>query len=66
MRPQAVLQKNIPCKIRAINAEGNQLPGVADLLRRQFWFASEFHTPALRGLYPGTGAFDDEASFKFG
>ncbi len=37
----------------------NQLSGVADLLRRQFRLASEFHAPALRSLNTGVCALGD-------
>jgi hypothetical protein len=43
----------------------DQLPGVVDLLRRQFPLASELYTPALRILNPGAGPFAGEAALQF-
>ena len=35
----------------------DQLPGVVDLLRRQFHLPAKLHASALRGLHSGAGAF---------
>lgn len=43
----------------------DQLPGVVDLLAGEFWFASEFHPPALHILHSGAGPFAYQAAFQF-
>lgn len=43
----------------------DQLPGVADLLRREFRLAPKFNAPALRVLHSGAGSLADKAAFQF-